>query len=159
MREIFFFLITKKERIIIESLATALARHARLQSIIWLHDGLWVFPQPTKQALAAAIREAFAECEEPAQLFRLTPVKSYLNNDSAFFQLHKTRANFKKEKRENDDGLTWHKSIIKDSLGKVTRAKQVRDLTIQDKKIIVNNQLENQPKTLLSFFKKKGIHL
>ena len=105
------------------------------------------------------MKEALPELVEPSELFRLTPIKSYLNKDSTLLQLHRTIANLAKGKRENDDGLTWHKSIIKDSCGKFSRTKQIRDLTTQNKKIIVNNTSEKQTKTLHSFFKKKGIHL
>ena len=122
------------------------------------NDGVWVYPAPTEQAILEAAAAGLPDTPEPASLFRLTPVAEYINKDTSLRNLRsllQTRPNNQPAEQENS---TWHKKVIKDSTTKATRAKQIRDLTIENKRIIVQTTTRPFIETIHDFFKKKGIH-
>ena len=128
-----------------------------IESLIWLHDGIWMLPEPPPHVLTSIWRAILPDEEEPGGLFRLTPIISYVQKDPTLCRIHGILQNLKvKNNREN---TTWSKSVIKDSTNKATKAKQIRDLTQANKKILVTSCKSMPTCTLNAFFKKKGLQL
>ena len=158
-RNTFFFLITKQERQMLQRLALSLAENMKLQSIIWLHDGIWIYPAPTEQTIQKATAACLPDIAEPATLFRLTPISDYIHKDEKLrkcYQLLQLESNNSQVEQDNS---TWHKRVIKDSATKATRAKQIRDLIIENKRVILRTSDRPSTKTIHDFFKKKGLHV
>jgi hypothetical protein len=156
-RNIFFYLITKQERTLIENISLLLIQNTTVKSLIWLHDGIWLLPEPPPHVLTAIWRSILPDEEEPESLFRITPIISYVQKNPALCRIHGILQNLKLN--NNRENTTWSKSVIKDSINKATKAKQIRDLTLANKKILITS-CKSMPTCILNaFFKKKGLQL
>ena len=121
------------------------------------NDGIWMLPEPPLHVLTSIWRAILPEEEDTGGLFRLTPIISYVQKDPTLCRIHGVLQNLKvKNNREN---TTWSKSVIKDSTNKATKAKQIRDLTQTNKKVLVTSCRSMPTCTLNAFFKKKGLQL
>ena len=77
-RNRFYFLTARKEREIMLRLLEKLADCSDLQSVIWLHDGVWVYPKPPDATLEEVFRKALPEDPESSTLFRAQPVITHI---------------------------------------------------------------------------------
>ena len=116
-----------------------------------------MLPEPPPHILASVWRAILPDEEEPGGLFRLTPIISYVQKDPTLCRIHGILHTLKV--KSNGDNTTWSKSVIKDSANKATKAKQIRDLTQANKKVIVTSCKSMPTCTLNPFFKKKGLQL
>ena len=116
-----------------------------------------MLPEPPPQVLTSIWRTILPDEEEPESLLRLTPIISYVQKDPTLCRIYGILRTLKAN--NNRDSTTWSKSVIKDSINKTTKAKQIRDLTFINKRIIVNSCKSMPSNTLNAYFKKKGIQL
>jgi hypothetical protein len=114
-------------------------------------------PEPPPHILTSVWRAILPDEEEPGGLFRLTPFISHVQKDPTLCRTHGILQTLKA--KNNRDSTTWSKSVIKDSANKATKAKQIRDLTQANKKVIVTSCKSMPICTLNAFFKKKGLQL
>ena len=56
---------------------TYLSTHHALHSVIWLHDGIWVFPRPSDALLAAANLHASSHLDLPPLDYTLTDLRPF----------------------------------------------------------------------------------
>ena len=116
-----------------------------------------MLPEPLPHVVTSIWRTILPDEEEPEGLFRLTPIISYVQKDPTLCRIHGILQTLKA--KNNRDSTTWSKSVIKDSANKATKAKQIRDLTQANKKVIVTSNKSMPICTLNAFFKKKGLQL
>ena len=114
-----------------------------------------MLPEPPLHVPTSICRAILPDEENPEGLFRLTPIISYVQKDPKLCRIHGILQNLKAQ--NNKENTTWSKSVIKDSLNKATKAKQIRDLTQTNKKVLVNSGKRVPTRTLNAFFKKKGL--
>ena len=157
-RNTFFFIITKQERELVQRLSLALTNSMRVESIIWLHDGVWVYPAPCEKVLQAVANAAVPNEQDAFHLFRYAPVINYINCEPHLKSIHEALQHTNTENKEIQSRNGWSKNVIKDSINKETRSKLVRDLTIQNKTAVLRITATAGARSLHDFFKKKGLH-
>ena len=128
-----------------------------IQSVIWLHDGIWILPPPEITVLQEVTKHLLPNTASPEELFKATPISHYLDNDPRLLKLHQElqkqpHSNLPQQKKK-----TWSEELVQDATARTTRAKQIRDLAWHNKQAIIASKERPPTHTIEDFFRKKGL--
>ena len=156
-RNSFFFLITEQEKLLIQDLLQELSMRMNIQSIIWLHDGIWILPPPEVSVLQQVTRLILPNTPSPEELFKTTPVRNYLHDDQTLLKIHQQLQEIAQNASLQQKDKDWKRELIQDATTRTTRAKQIRDLTWHHKQATTRTTDRPPTKTIQDFFIKKGL--
>ena len=122
-----------------------------LQSLIWLHDGIWVLPRPSDEILKKVVEKVFEDHPNPEALIRAAPVLQHVQNCERLNRIYNQINGIVRPAH------TWTDIIKQDALNRRTGSKKVRDLALANRKVNLPRGDQKQDTLIKFFLKKKGI--